>query len=463
MKYIKLFNNHNEYTAYTASISFVTPNLSWCKQENEGHCTPDSTACTEQHEYALVGEPSYPSTVAATATSFYLSFVYNDTYTATTCEEGTVQSSQTVSIEIGENPTTSDRTVTGTYTFHGIIIPYSLTQQGQTIVVESPVISCDGTNVTITCATQGASIYYQLDQSGGYSAYTTAFTITADTFVEAYATMSGVTSSTVSETCHYKHDYSQDYLTFKITSGGTIGWKANNSTHGDKAIQYSINDGEWTELIASAATTVSVNTNDIVRFKGTNTSYGSIAGGKVSNAGFDSNGTATFEAYGNTMSLIYGDNFSSQTALTGSYNFAQMFRGTKIESAENLIFPAATTTSGNCRATFENCTLLTTAPELPATTVYNQCYYAMFRGCSSLATAPSVLSAVRLVGQCYQDMFKNCTSLNEIKCLATGSISGNTNNWVNGVSPTGTFVKSSGASWDTGVNGIPSGWEIVEV
>lgn len=464
MKYIQLFNNHNEYTAYTASISFVTPNLSWCKQQREGHCTPQATACTEQHEYTIFGEPSYPSTVAASATSFNLSFNYNDTYTATTCEEGTVQSSETVSIEIGENTSTEARTITGTYVFNGISIPYSLTQEGKTITVATPVISCDGINVTITCATQGASIYYQLDQSGGYSAYTTAFTITADTLVESYATASGVTSSTASEICHYSpsHDYSQDYLTFKITSGGTIGWKANDSTHGDKAIQYSINDGEWTELIASAATTVSVNTNDIVRFKGTNTSYGSIVSGSVSNAGFDSNCTATFEAYGNTMSLIYGDNFTGQTALLGSYNFAQMFNGTKIESAENLIFPATTTTSGNCRATFENCTLLTIAPELPATTVYNQCYYAMFRGCSSLTTAPSVLLASRLVGQCYQYMFKNCTSLNEIKCLATGSISGNTNGWVDGVSPTGTFVKSSGASWNTGVNGIPSGWEVVE-
>ena len=464
MKYIKLFNNHNEYTAYTASISFVTPNISWCKQEHEGHCTPESTACTEQHEYTIVGEPSYPSTVPATTTLFYLSFVYNDTYTASTCEEGTVQSSQTVSIEIGENTSTEARTISGTYVFNGISIPYSLTQEGKTITVATPVISCDGINVTITCATQGASIYYQLDQSGGYSAYTTAFTITADTLVESYASASGVTSSTASEICHYSpgHDYSQDYMTFKITSGGTIGWKAYHSDHNDKAIQYSINGGEWAEIFASAQTVISVSTNDIVRFKGTNTTYATLVNGTVRYAGFDSGGTATFEVYGNTMSLIYGDNFSGQTSLTSSYNFAQMFQGTKIESAENLVFPATLATTGVCRATFANCTLLTTAPELPATTLRQQCYYRMFDGCSSLTTAP-VLNASSLIAQCYEMLFQNCSSLNYIKCTARGQGSNAMGNWVNGVAATGTFVKGAGVTWTTGVSGIPSGWEVVEV
>jgi hypothetical protein len=36
-----------------------------------------------------------------------------------------------------------------------------------------------------------------------------------------------------------------------------------------------------------------------------------------------------------------------------------------------------------------------------------------------------------------------------------------TSNWVNGVSPTGTFVKNTEAFWElSGVNGIPEGWNI---
>jgi hypothetical protein len=37
-----------------------------------------------------------------------------------------------------------------------------------------------------------------------------------------------------------------------------------------------------------------------------------------------------------------------------------------------------------------------------------------------------------------------------------------TTGWVNGVSKTGTFVKEAGVEWSTGVNGIPSGWEVID-
>ena len=45
---------------------------------------------------------------------------------------------------------------------------------------------------------------------------------------------------------------------------------------------------------------------------------------------------------------------------------------------------------------FENCTSLTTAPTLPATTLALACYVGMFKGCSSLTTTPS-LPATTLV------------------------------------------------------------------
>ncbi|MBO7417769.1 MAG: leucine-rich repeat domain-containing protein [Bacteroidaceae bacterium] len=40
-KYIKLFENHNGYTAYTADTeNFILPNVSYCIQENEVHFNP---------------------------------------------------------------------------------------------------------------------------------------------------------------------------------------------------------------------------------------------------------------------------------------------------------------------------------------------------------------------------------------------------------------------------------------
>jgi hypothetical protein len=129
MKYTKLFNNYEEYVAYTASTSFVRPNVSWCDAEGKAYCTPP-VFCEETHEYAVVGSPTYPESVPAIATSFDLSFNYTDTYTAMTCEESMVSSSETVSIAIEPNQSESARTISGVYTFHGISIPYSLTQEG---------------------------------------------------------------------------------------------------------------------------------------------------------------------------------------------------------------------------------------------------------------------------------------------------------------------------------------------
>ena len=83
----------------------------------------------------------------------------------------------------------------------------------------------------------------------------------------------------------------------------------------------------------------------------------------------------------------------------------------------------------------------------------------MFNGCTNLVTAPE-LPATKLANYCYNYMFNGCSSLNYIKAMFTTTPStAYTNNWVNGVASTGTFVKNASATWDvTGVNGIPSGW-----
>jgi hypothetical protein len=60
-------------------------------------------------------------------------------------------------------------------------------------------------------------------------------------------------------------------------------------------------------------------------------------------------------------------------------------------------------------------------------------------------------------------MFYGCTNLNYIKALFTTKPYWlYTDNWVSGVAATGTFVKSSSATWDvTGIHGIPSGWTVI--
>ena len=73
---------------------------------------------------------------------------------------------------------------------------------------------------------------------------------------------------------------------------------------------------------------------------------------------------------------------------------------------------------------FRGCTALTTAPELPATTLANNCYGYMFRDCTALTTAPS-LPATTLAYGCYQNMFQGCTALTTIPSLPATTLANN--------------------------------------
>lgn len=97
----------------------------------------------------------------------------------------------------------------------------------------------------------------------------------------------------------------------------------------------------------------------------------------------------------------------------------------------------------------------------------DRCYEGMFDNCSGLIKAPE-LPAKILTQRCYYRMFYLCSNLNYIKMLAT-DISANDClwDWVEGVSSTGTFVKSKDATWDTtpgalGTSGVPAGWTVID-
>jgi hypothetical protein len=85
----------------------------------------------------------------------------------------------------------------------------------------------------------------------------------------------------------------------------------------------------------------------------------------------------------------------------------------------------------------------------------------MFWGCTTLTTAPE-LPATTLAEGCYSNMFSGCSKLNYIKCLATDiSATDCTKDWVDGVASEGTFIKHPDMNnWTTGVSGIPTGWTV---
>jgi hypothetical protein len=165
-------------------------------------------------------------------------------------------------------------------------------------------------------------------------------------------------------------------------------------------------------------------------------------------------------------SLVNAPELPATTLANSCYK--EMFAGcTSLVNAPEL--PATTLANSCYKEMFAGCTSLVNAPELPATTLENSCYDSMFRDCTSLINAP-VLPATTFNSNtakyCYQCMFQGCVNLSYIKAMLTTSPTsspdyGFTLNWVDGVSPTGTFVKNAAATWDvTGASGIPEGWTV---
>ena len=224
---------------------------------------------------------------------------------------------------------------------------------------------------------------------------------------------------------------SSEYLTFTILSAGTINWRASDTSI-TRTIEYKLNNGEWTSITSntgSSAPTITVNSGDKLQFRGNNTEY------KTSGSEYNSfsGSTAYFNLSGNILSLFYGDNFDAQTAPT-IFELGGMFQSTNVIDAGGLLLPNI---------------------------VRRYCYFEMFCFCTKLTKAP-VLPATTLEFKCYCAMFYGCTSLNYIKCLATDiSEKDCTEDWVNGVASTGTFVKASSmTSWTRGSYGIPTGWTV---
>ena len=251
-------------------------------------------------------------------------------------------------------------------------------------------------------------------------------------------------------------DYSTEYLSFEIISGGTF---AVTKGFEEKELQYRLNNGNWTNVGYNASFTVNI--GDIVQFRGTNFNM-NAASRHIDFHSADTN--LRYNVYGNIMSLINPTDFSGITSLS-SCTFENVFsNNNNVVNANNLVIPLVTATSSLGRMMFADCTNLVSAPSLPATILASHCYSHMFEGCTSLTQAPE-LPATTLTEYCYYSMFLGCTSLNYIKCLATDISANNcTVDWTGNVAASGTFVKAAGMNdWPTGqsgYNGIPNGWTV---
>ena len=295
-------------------------------------------------------------------------------------------------------------------------------------------------------------------------------------------------------------------MTIEAITAGTISVSSPKD-----GMQYSKNGGAKTAV----TTSIDVAAGDKVQFYGNGTSITSYYGTKITGSGDD----FTCKVYGNIMSLVDEENFATAKTLSANNTFKSLFNGnTTLTDASGLLLPATQLAlATSCYySMFEGCSALTTAPELPATTLVNECYFYMFKGCTALTTAPAlpatqlagscyygmfygcsaltaapalpatqlenhcyrqmfrgcttltaspVLPATQLVTRCYQEMFYDCSKLATVTCLATSGIgqSNSTYDWLRNAGwdaeDTKTFYAVNTDDWPSGNNGIPNGWE----
>lgn len=184
---------------------------------------------------------------------------------------------------------------------------------------------------------------------------------------------------------------------------------------------------------------ITLNAGEYVYFKA-----GTLDGTKTTNAYFSTKSgkyrvTATtgkpIAASGNVMSLLdascqqtfvpdsaFQMLFASCPQLTsapelpattvGKWSYCSMFEATNITVAPAL---PATNLDENCyRSMFSRCPNLKYAPELPVMTMVPWCYAQMFSGCSALDMAPE-LPATTLAENCYYGIFDYCPLINYVK------------------------------------------------
>ena len=184
-----------------------------------------------------------------------------------------------------------------------------------------------------------------------------------------------------------------------------------NENYTISGLQYSVKNGKWQDVVANTEVTFGGEYGDL-RLRGTNPNGTANGYGTYSTITFTKD--APVACTGDIRTLLDWNNYNKVE--THYAKFCYLFSGCSVlTSAPEL---PATTLAEDCYGRmFEGCTNLTTAPKLPAETLAEQCYEGMFMNCSNLTSAPE-LPAETLAINCYQNMFWGCTKLSTVTMLA---------------------------------------------
>lgn len=208
------------------------------------------------------------------------------------------------------------------------------------------------------------------------------------------------------------------YVTF--TSNKAVGFNMTASDFTISGLEYSVDNGNWTQIRENGISDIQFGgSKGNLRLRGKNllgTANHIEEYAKISFTPSNENPNAQVACTGDIRTLLDYENYN--TVETKDARFCNLFKNcTLLTSAPEL--PATRLARGCYNSMFYGCTSLTEAPALPATELNNGCYEEMFYGCTSLETAPE-LPATELANLCYFSMFEGCTSLTKApELLAT--------------------------------------------
>ena len=169
-------------------------------------------------------------------------------------------------------------------------------------------------------------------------------------------------------------------------------------------LEYSVNNGAWATVEAGTGV-IFGGSNGNLRLRGTNLKGTSVPG-QYSTITFTETNVPV-ACTGDIRTLLDWDNYTTVNTENARFNY--LFNNCSVlTSAPEL---PATSLAYNCyHCMFLGCTNLKSAPKLPAPTLTTGCYFGMFSMCTNLKTAPE-LPAKALAYQCYDSMFSGCTNL----------------------------------------------------
>lgn len=189
-------------------------------------------------------------------------------------------------------------------------------------------------------------------------------------------------------------------------------------------LEYSVNGGPWT-TVEDYSPVVFGGDHGNLRLRGKNkfgTAYIDIDNNIIQYATIRfGDSDVKVACKGDIRTLVDWENY--KTADTSSASFFGLFLNcTVLTSAPDL---PATKIGPACYSwMFSGCTALVKAPDLPAKTLVYGCYYGMFVGCTTLENAPK-LPAMTLTEQCYWRMFEGCTALETAPALPATTLAKN--------------------------------------